>query len=389
MKRTVQIAGLLMALLLSIASCSTLTDLSSKRNVTPVVATIILPTEVPSTPGVLIPNIGALEDTLTALYEKVNPGTVLIRVLTQQGEALGSGFVIDTQGHIVTNYHVIEGQTELEVDFPSGIKVRGQLLGTDLDSDLAAIHVDVPADKLQPLTMGDSDQVKVGQSVVAIGNPFGLQGTMTMGIISATGRTLASMHTSPSGLEFTDAGIIQTDAAINPGNSGGPLVNLKGEVIAINRAIRTDSYSSGGEPLNSGVGFAVPINIVKKVIPSLISNGKYDYPYLGVSAYDEITLLIQEALGLSQSSGAYVSDVTPGSPAAKAGLMAGSRTTSIPNVKGGGDLIIAADGREIQSFADLISYLVEHKSPGDTITLTVLREGKELEVPVKLTKRPS
>ncbi|MGE5224868.1 MAG: S1C family serine protease [Omnitrophica WOR_2 bacterium] len=388
MRRYIQFAGLLVALLLSTASCATLSNLSAKRNATPVVATLIIPTQAPALPVELIPNTGALEDTLTALYKKVNPGTVLIRVLTQQGEALGSGFVIDKQGHIVTNYHVVEGQTGLEIDFPSGIKVRGQLLGTDLDSDLAAIHVDVPADKLFPLPMGDSEQVKVGQSVVAIGNPFGLQGTMTMGIISATGRTLSSMHTSPSGLDFTDADIIQTDAAINPGNSGGPLVNLKGEVIAINRAIRTDNYSSSGEPLNSGVGFAVPINIVKRVIPSLVANGKYDYPYLGVSSFDEITLLVQEALGLPQSSGAYVSDVTPGSPAAKAGLIAGTRSTSIPGIKAGGDLIIAADNRVILAFADLISYLVEHKSPGDTITLTVLRAGTEVEVPVKLTRRP-
>ncbi len=215
---------------------------------------------------------------LTTLYEKVNPGIVSIQVLSQAGSSLGSGFVLDKAGYIVTNFHVVEGARDLEVDFPSGMKIRGEVVGTDLDSDLAVIKVNAPEESLFPLPLGDSNQLKIGQSVIAIGNPFGLTGTMTLGIVSARGRTLDSLRQSLEGGNFVAGGIIQTDAAINPGNSGGPLLNLYGEVIGINRAIRTDNSNASGEPTNSGIGFAIPINIVKRVAPVLIEKGSYDYP---------------------------------------------------------------------------------------------------------------
>jgi S1-C subfamily serine protease len=329
------------------------------------------------------------QDTLlTGIYEKVNPGIVSIQVLSDQGASLGSGFVFDKTGHIVTNYHVVEGAKDLEVDFPSGMKVRGNVVGTDLDSDIAVIKINASEDALFPLAMGDSNQLKIGQSVIAIGNPFGLTGTMTLGIISARGRTLDSMRQTQEGGNFVAGGIIQTDAAINPGNSGGPLLNLHGEVIGINRAIRTDTSNSTGEPTNSGIGFAVPVNIVKRVVPVLIEKGSYDYPYLGISYHDEISLLFQEALGLSQSTGVYVVQVVPGGPADKAGLKGGDKPTDIPGMDAGGDLIIAADGKPVLVFGDLLSYLMENKGPGDSLVLTILRDKEKKEVTLTLGKRP-
>jgi 2-alkenal reductase len=314
---------------------------------------------------------------LVDLYNHVSPGVVLIQTYGTQGAlGLGSGFVFDDQGHIVTNYHVVEGADELEVDFPSGFKARGEVVGTDLDSDLAVIRVDAPDNMLFPLALGDSDELSIGESVVAIGNPFGLSNTMTLGIVSAKGRTLESLRQSSTGNFFTAGDIIQTDASINPGNSGGPLLNLQGEVIGINRAIRTTGITDSGDPINSGIGFAISINIVKRVVPYLIEFGQYDYPYLGISATPELSLLQREALGLNRYTGAYVTYVEPNGPADQAGIQAGTRETNVPNLLAGGDLIIGVNDREV---------LV---SPGDEIMLTIVRDGEELEVPLTLGKRP-
>ncbi len=336
-------------------------------------------------------NTMTLDSTLVDIYARVSPGVVSILVTTTQGDAQGSGFVYDKQGHIVTNDHVVDGATSIEVDFADGFKVKGNVIGTDLDSDMAVLEVKAPESELVPLTLGDSDAVKVGQTVVAIGNPFGLSGTMTSGIISARGRTLTSLRTTSEGNPFSAGDVFQTDAAINPGNSGGPLLNLNGEVIGINRAIEVGNQTpSNGQATNIGIGYAIPSKIVKRVVPVLISTGKYDYPYMGISFMDDslMTLDAIDALGLSQQTGAYVVDVTAGGPGANAGLIAGTKNTSITGLLAGGDLVIAVDGRPVKSFSDLIDYVLTEKSPGDKVTLTIMRGNQTKEVTLTLGKRP-
>lgn len=325
---------------------------------------------------------------LISLYERVSPGVVSIEILTDQGGGSGSGFVYDKKGHIITNYHVVESATAIEVDFPSGLKVTGKVIGTDLDSDVAVIKVDAAESELVPLPLGDSDLLKVGQTVIALGNPFGLSGTMTRGIVSAKGRTLESFRVASNNSYFSSGDIIQTDASINPGNSGGPLLNLAGEVIGINRAIRTTGTTSTGDPINSGIGFSIPINVVKKAVPSLIADGKYDYPYLGISFMSELSLQAVEALKLPRTTGAYITDLVKGGPGEQAGLIASSQPTSITGLKAGGDLVIAVDGRPVRVFNDLIGYILGNKSPGEKVTLTVLRGTQQKEVVVTLGKRP-
>jgi len=374
----------IMILVFSAAACRitpSLTLSEHQKTLTPGLSTPNVPNIVPTLlakPGVKTGGSAAqLDATLVTLYQQVNPGVVSIVVETGQGISQGSGFVYDYDGHIITNYHVVEGHVNLEVDFVNGLKVRGKVIATDLDSDLAVIEVDVPADQLSPLPMGDSDSIQVGQIVVAIGNPFSLSSTMTMGIVSAKGRILDSMRQTAEGSSFTAADIIQTDAAINPGNSGGPLLNLDGEVVGINRAIRTSGTTTEGEPVNSGIGFAISINIVKRVVPYLIRDGQYDYP-----------LSNQQYLNLSQATGAYVIEVVNGGPAERAGLRGGSSASSATSLPVGGDLIIAVDGRPVIEYGDLINYVMINKSPGDEILLTILRGTDRKEVTLKLGKRP-
>ncbi len=386
----------IMILVFSAAACRitpSLTLSEHQKTLTPGLSTPNVPNIVPTLlakPGVKTGGSAAqLDATLVTLYQQVNPGVVSIVVETGQGISQGSGFVYDYDGHIITNYHVVEGHVNLEVDFVNGLKVRGKVIATDLDSDLAVIEVDVPADQLSPLPMGDSDSIQVGQIVVAIGNPFSLSSTMTMGIVSAKGRILDSMRQTAEGSSFTAADIIQTDAAINPGNSGGPLLNLDGEVVGINRAIRTSGTTTEGEPVNSGIGFAISINIVKRVVPYLIRDGQYDYPYLGISALSgSLTLSNQQYLNLSQATGAYVIEVVNGGPAERAGLRGGSSASSATSLPVGGDLIIAVDGRPVIEYGDLINYVMINKSPGDEILLTILRGTDRKEVTLKLGKRP-
>lgn len=326
---------------------------------------------------------------LTSLYEQVNPGVVTIITSTDQGVGSGSGFVIDEEGHILTNYHVVEGATQLEVAFPSGIKVIGDVIATDLDSDVAVVKVGLSSDLLHPLRLGDSDKLKVGQMVVAIGNPYRLSNTMTLGIVSAKGRVLDSIRTTSEQGSYSAGDVIQTDASINPGNSGGPLLNLKGEVVGINRAIQTTGTALQGEAVNTGIGFAVSINIVKRVVPYLIETGKYDYPYMGISSSStDLTLSEWKALGTSKTSGAYVMSVTPGGPAEQAGLKGGTQPTSINGLYSGGDIIVAVDGQPVLVYGDVISYIFLHKSPGEKIVLTIIRNGEQKEVTLILGKRP-
>ncbi len=334
-------------------------------------------------------NFASSDEVLISLYEAVNPGVASI-IVYSDGFVVGqgSGFLFDDQGHILTNYHVVEDTAQIEVVFPSGFRAKGELIGTDLDSDIAVVEVIIPDVGLRPLVLGSSSEVKVGQQVVAIGNPYGLSGTMTVGIVSARGRLLESLRAAPSGGFFTAPDLIQTDAAINPGNSGGPLLNMNGEVIGINRAIRTNEEGNGALS-NSGIGFAVPIDIVKRVVPYLIRDGKYDYPYLGIISRENLTLIEKESLGLSsEATGAYVVEVSKNGPASDAGMRGGTIETVFLDLPAGGDLITAVDEKQIRSFSDLLAYLVTNKSPGDEMEITVLREGKELVLKVILEKRP-
>jgi 2-alkenal reductase len=395
MKRTLPILMFAVILLSSALAC-TLNPVAISRTVSTSIAPTVevqlsqgdqqsAPT--PTQAAVVLSNVSSQDAALTALYQKVNPGVVSIQVVTANGGGQGSGFVFDKEGHIVTNYHVVDQETDMEVDFPSGIKVAGTVVGTDIDSDIAVIKVDVPADQLDPLPLGSGDAVQVGQTVVAIGNPFGLSGTMTVGIVSAKGRTLESIRSTATGQPFSAGAIIQTDAAINPGNSGGPLLNLAGQVIGINRAI-INNNPTGGEATNAGIGFAVNVDILKRVIPALIQSGKYDYPYLGVTSQEDISLAMQKLLKLPQATGAYILEVTPGSPADKAGLRAGSTPTDVQGLNAGGDLIVAVDGKEVRVFGDLLTYLMTSKSPGDSVVISIIRGGEKKEVTLTLGSRP-
>lgn len=320
----------------------------------------------------------SLQDTLTNLYDRVNPSVVFI--LTNVGGATlgtGSGFVYDTAGHIVTNNHVVIDGDNFEVVFPDGSRRLAEVVGTDVDSDLAVIKVDSLPESIRPVSLADFGSVDVGQLVVALGSPFGQQGSMSLGIISGLGRSLESQRDSGLGGNYSLPQVIQTDAPINPGNSGGPLLNLSGEVIGVNSAIRTTTG------LNSGVGFAIPVQAVKRIIPELIASGSYIYPFMGISSNGgQLTLAAQEVLDLPQTTGVYVTGVTPESPADSAGLIpAGSDNR-------GGDLIVAVDGQTVTEFNDLITYLVFHTEVGQTIKLTVLRDNESLEIPLTLGERP-
>ena len=326
-----------------------------------------------------------LDGSLVSLYEQVIPGVVAIRA----GTAQGSGFVFDNDGHVVTNNHVVEGVSTVEIAFSTGFKAHGTVIGTDADADIAVIKVDAPAEEIHPLAVGDSAALQVGQPVVAIGNPFGLNGTMTLGIISGLGRTQQAHESPDGGGYFSNADIIQTDAAINPGNSGGPLFDLNGNVVGVNQSIRTDNFNQlTGNAVNSGVGFSISINLVKRIVPVLIRDGKYSYPYLGISSSSDLTLNAIEALGLTTYTGAYVLDVTPEGPADLAGVKAGDTPSRLQGLNAGGDLIIAFDGKPVSTFDQLLSYLITGKSPGDTVVLTVLRDGEEVDLTITLGERP-
>jgi 2-alkenal reductase len=343
----------------------------------------VIPANPPSLPDSAV-NPAESDERLVALYTQVLPGVVAINTTT----SLGTGFVFDNNGHIITNQHVVDGTNEVEISFSSGYKAFGTVIGTDADADIAVIKVDAPADQIHPLAIGDSSALQVGQSVVAIGNPFGLSGTMTLGIVSGLGRTQFA-HASADGGFFSTADIIQTDAAINPGNSGGPLFNMNGEVVGVNQSIRTENVDqTTGNAVNSGVGFSISINLVKRVAEGLIREGRYEYHYLGISSSSELGLTEIQALGLSSYTGAYVLTVTAGGPADKAGILAGDKPTSIPNLNAGGDLITAIDGQPVVNFDELLSYLITNKSPGDNAVLTVIRDGQAIDITVALEERP-
>jgi S1-C subfamily serine protease len=320
----------------------------------------------------------AEEQLLTGLYERVSPSVVYIAITTSglTGSGSGSGFVWDTEGHIVTNNHVIESARRIEVTFADGTTAEAELVGADADNDLAVIKVDVPVSRLHPVELGDSDALRVGQQAIAIGNPFGFEQTMTTGIVSGLGRVVRQQ----SGFSLPQ--LIQTDAAINPGNSGGPLLDSHGRVIGVTTLI----YSNSGT--NAGVGFAVPVNTVKRVVPSLMTTGRYADPWLGIQG-TSITSLLAEELDLSVDQGVLVQTVVQDGPAAKAGLQGGVRQVRVESalLATDGDIIAAIDGVSVQGMDDLIVYLAD-RSVGQRVTLTVLRDGRRQRIQVTLGERP-
>lgn len=322
----------------------------------------------------LVGEAESLQDTLTHLYQDVNPAVVYI-VVAASGS--GSGFVYSDDGYIITNQHVAAAGNRYEVVFATGERKLATLVGTDADSDLAVIKVDELPDGVEPLPLADSDDIQVGQFAVAIGNPFGEQGSMSLGIISGLGRSLRSQRETFSMTSYSLPQVIQTDAPINPGNSGGPLLNLAGEVIGVNAAIVSTTGAS------SGVGFSIPVAAVKRVVPSLIADGEHVYAYMGASFDSEISLDDLALYDVSQTQGAYVVSVTSGSPADRAGLIAAD-----PRTGEGGDLIVDIDGLSIDDFSDLNSYLVFHTQVGQTIEITVLRDGEQVVLPLTLGARP-
>jgi 2-alkenal reductase len=322
---------------------------------------------------------------LTEVYRKVNPSVVNIR--TDQGE--GSGFVWDTEGRIVTNDHVVQSARDVLVTFADGVSLPATVIGEDPDSDLAAVEVDPDLHELRPVELGDVDEVDVGERAIAIGNPFGLEGTLTQGIISAKGRSI------PALTSFVIPEALQTDAAINPGNSGGPLLDSQGRVIGVNAQIETGSSLVLA---NSGSGFAIPVNIVRRVVPALIAEGHYDHAWLGITG-QTYSPAWASALGLPEEArGAYVMQVESGGPADESGLQAGTRQTDVllgfdfgqpVYLAAGGDLIVAVNDQQVTKFDDLLVYLERYTSPGDQVELTVVRsDGRQQVIPVKLGKRP-
>lgn len=347
---------------------------------------VATPTPLPEGVGA---EMGAEDALLTNVYQRANPAVVYVEILVNDGGVLtpigsGSGFVIDTKARIVTNNHVVEQADALKVTFFDGTVADAQVLGRDPYSDLAVIKIDVPPERLVSLELGDSSTLQVGQRVIAIGNPFGLEGTMTVGIISALGRTLPAQILQSSGY-FSNPEIIQTDAAINPGNSGGPLLDIHGRVIGVNTAIRSTTG------VYSGIGFAVPVNTVKRIVPHLIEEGTYHYPYLGITADVRFTLAeLAEPLRLPVTRGVLIDQVAPATAAARAGLRGGDQAVEVmgTTVKAGGDIIVSLDGYKLRDFDDLIAYLVRETEVGQEVTLTVIRDGKELDIPVTLGERP-
>ena len=311
--------------------------------------------------------------------------------------AIGSGFVFDRQGHIVTNNHVIYGGSNVTVTFSNGTIYTAEVVGADIFSDIAVLKVVTKEEETAqgvskgfiPLPLGNSSMLAIGDEVAAIGNPFGLTGSMTTGVVSGLGRLIpiqtTNITTTPEARAFSIPNIIQTDAAINPGNSGGPLLNMNGEVIGLNTAV----LSSG--QFFSGIGFSIPSDTLRIIVPALIANGTYLHPWVGVAGID-ITPEIALALGLEEARGLLVVDITPGSPADKSGIRGGdmpiTNITGFEELRLGGDIIMNVDDQRVNKTDDLLSYIETNKQVGDTVTMTILRDGKLIEIDLVLGSRP-
>lgn len=421
MKTTKRVFPLLVLLVFTLTSCSVLptikgkiTSAGSASPAQPVPTATPAPT-LPAVPSAF-ESLAAYQGALEKVYQEVSPSVVNIEVTQKQtsstqgfqlpqapgfpqipglpfGEpdvqnepvtSLGSGFVWDKDGHIVTNHHVIANAEQITVTFSDGMIVDGKVIGSDPDSDLAVVKVDVASEKLKPVALADSKQVRVGQLAIAIGSPFGLEGSMTVGIVSALGRSLPSNESS-IGPTYTIPDVIQTDAPINPGNSGGVLVNVNGQVIGVTSAIESPMRA------NAGIGFAIPASIVQRVVPVLIKNGRYDHPWLGISG-QSLNPDLAKAMDLPENQrGALVIEVILNSPADKAGLKGSTKETKIEGrtVRVGGDVITAIDGQPVKEFDDLVAYLASQTSVGQTVTLNILRDGQEQAIKVTLDARPS
>ncbi len=363
-------------------------------------APALAPTPTPSAPVLDLPEGGALEslqDQVEKVYASVGDSVVNIVVTTLAHdffmnpipqEGTGSGFVYDAEGHIVTNWHVVQGADEIEVVFSDGSSMEAETVGSDPSNDLAVIKVDPAGLDLTPVPLGDSDELRVGQFVVAIGNPFGLEQTVTFGVISSLGRTIRS----PEGGRFIGQ-VIQTDAAINPGNSGGPLLDLHGRVIGVNAAMISPSGAATGLGQSAGIGFAIPVNTVRRIAPQLIATGRARHPWMGVSFLDLTRWgdLLQRAGADVPDQGLLIQEVVSDSPADEAGLRPSDRVVVVQNqrIPVGGDILVAVEGEEITSWSEFNVYLELETEVGQTIEFTVLRDGERITIPLTLGERPA
>jgi S1-C subfamily serine protease len=317
--------------------------------------------------------LNSKQDAMTQLFQDTDQSVVSIAAFGSEN-AQGSGFIYSENGHIVTNQHVVEGADKIEVSFIDGTTRTAEIVGTDPYTDLAVLKVSKK--DLESLELGNSSNVEVGQRAVAIGNPFGLRGSMTSGIISQKGRTLRTQG------GFSTPNVLQTDAAINPGNSGGPLMNVQGEVIGVNTAIESNTG------VFSGIGFAIPSNTVKRVVPDLVEEGDHSHPWIGVQGID-VNQDIAEEMSLENSTGFLVMEVIPGGPADSAGLQPGDRNATIDGseLTVGGDVIVAINGQRIRGISDVLLYLARDAEVGETIQITVVRDGEKVQVPLTLQSR--
>jgi len=356
---------------------------------------VVIPNQEVSTPDLIISNghdatklgdesILSVEKSLSLveLFEKSEEGVVRIDVdkinSFREGNSVGSGFVFDLFGNIITNAHVIDNADNITVTFLDGSQYNASIVGMDKFTDIAVIKVEEKPDYLHPLQIGDSSILKVGESVAAIGNPFGLSGSMTSGIVSQIGRLLPSHDTG-----FSIPNVIQTDAAINPGNSGGPLLNMNGKVMGINTAIQSGTGQS------AGIGFAIPSNTISKVVPVLIMEGKYSHPWIGISGQD-INPDLAKIRNLNHSKGFLIVTVIPDSPAEMAGLKGVSEIEKIDNKEypKDGDIIISVDGKEVRKISDILIHLQEEKSVGDEMVLGIIRNDEQMDIILTLVVRP-
>ena len=319
---------------------------------------------------------------LMEIFEKAEPGVVRVNTIRNQTMnetgGVGSGFVFDKKGHIITNAHVIEDSTKTVVTFLDGRSYNAQIIGVDKYTDIGVIKVNADLKLLHPLSLGDSSNLQVGEPITAIGNPFGLSGSMTSGIISQMGRLL------PSGSGYSIPDVIQTDAAINPGNSGGPLLNMRGDIVGINTAIQ----STTGE--FTGVGFAIPSQTVAKIVPTLISEGEYNHPWIGISGRD-IDPDMANVLGLKDALGFLIITVVEDSPASEAGLIGSDKTIKVESREYpvGGDIILAVDGIDVRKIDDILIHLQRVKTVGDEMNLEILRDGRTTNITIVLQERPN